>query len=281
MLVIGCGPVPQPFRVDTVSKQHAPALFPAEAMGIAVSRIGGPVPWVGDALAEAMAESLRDREVAASAKARNRLSLALSSEGHYETRQNGVGQLVIDWRLTARDGTLLGQRTDKLTPPEAFWHAPEQQMFKQIAESGAPAVVAWLRPYLIGSTITGPLTVAIAPVHGAPGNGNTALQAALHFSLRQRRVALTESLDTAEVTVFADAKVTPVDKTRDRVQLSWQLLARDGQLIGSIDQDNFVRSGRLNQRWGGIAVVAADAAADGVAILLRQLAQAMEARRQG
>jgi hypothetical protein len=85
-------------------------------------------------------------------------------------------------------------------------------------------------------------------------------------------VAIAEKPDDRESFVLTGkVQLSPPASGRQQVKVSWALLrAADGSQIGEISQENAVPAGSLDGPWGDIAFAVANAAAPGVAQLLRQ-----------
>lgn len=271
VVLAACGQVPQPFRPPDGSKRHNAFLIVPEAVGVTVRRIEGPVPWVGEALAEHMADALRKNAVPASARAANRASYVLESDGFQQLHGDRPPELVMSWRLSGPDGRRLGEHVSKVTPPDGFWDAPEPRMFDAIAAEAAPTVASWVLPRIEAEPSAALPAVALGPIEGAPGDGATALSRALTAILKRDSVEVLESPDETAVVVSADVEVRPVGGDLDRVSIVWRVADAAGRQIGTIGQENTVETGRLETRWGAVAFAAADGAASGVKDLLRQL----------
>ena len=277
LLLAACGPVPQPFRPDDDSKVHNPFLFVSDGAGVTVLRVEGPVPWVGEALAEQMALALRKYDVAASAQSSNRAAYVLASTGLQQLYDDKPSELVLTWTLADSGGTVIGEHELRMDPPEGFWHEPKAGMFKTVAERSAPAVANWIRPQIAGKG-DALAAVAIGLVDGAPGDGATALPTALAAFLKRDRVEIHTAQSPAPVTVTADVLVETAGGGADRVRIDWKVKLRDGRQLGVVSQDNLVPTGSLDAHWGGIAIAAADAASGGIKELLIELRRSEEQR---
>lgn len=110
-------------------------------------------------------------------------------------------------------------------------------------------------------------SIAVGEIAGAPGDGNRALASNLRGLLAETGYgALRRGSDAgAPYRVGAVVDVTPQPAAGgDLVRLSWRVATPDGAAIASIDQENLVPPGTLDQRWGEIAYFAAAAALEGI-----------------
>lgn len=270
MSVSACGSIPQPFRPAESSKKHNEFLLAPNSAGVVVRGIEGPVGWVGDALTEAMVAALRDRGIAAGSKWSNRLSLQLSGGGYQKLHPDRPPELVMTWTLAGSDGTIREQRETRTTPANDFWEQPTPAMFRDVADRNAEMVLSWIVPT---GRDQGPIdlkmpSLSIAPVEGAPGDGDISLGRAVELALKAERLPI---VDTGEgdLAVVSRIEVVPAPDNSEDVSITWILLKADGSEIGRVAQENRIPAGQLNGRWGAIAVAIADGAADGIARLAR------------
>lgn len=111
--------------------------------------------------------------------------------------------------------------------------------------------------------------IMIAGVQGAPGDGNTSLQAALQTIMTNAKIPLTDQLDGCVVAVTAEVSTLTKGQT-DEISIIWQVSAADGQVLGDVAQVNLVPAGSLDGAWGTDASLAARGARDGIVkIMLR------------
>ena len=264
-----CGQVPQPFRPDPGSKSHNEFLFIKPSVGVTVLQIEGPVDWVGKALAEAMAERLRQRGIAASTGASNRGSYFLAGSGYRSDLPGEEGVLILDWTLVDEQGSITGERQERLRPPSGFWEEPTQEMFEVVADRTAPTVAGWISPQLADRNAVYP-TVVIGGVTGAPLDGNQSLRRAIIQALAVRKVPLAESSDVMAVAIGASVRLTPATGTTDQIEIVWRVKEPDGTLIGEVKQANALDKATVSETWRVVAPLIADAAADGILGLVRQ-----------
>jgi hypothetical protein len=271
MAVQACGSIPQPFRPPEFSKQHNEFLLAPNSAGVVVRRIDGPVGWVGDALAQAMATALRDQGIVAGSRWSNQHSLRLSASGYQKLHLDRPPELVMTWSLADGQGNVKQRRETRTVPIDAFWETPTPDMFRAIAERNAEMVVSWIDPTRnerAPRLVVLP-SLSVAAIEEAPGDGATSLHGTILLALRAERIPVSSDGD-GELRVKPRIEVVPADTNTERVSITWILsVAADGAELGRVAQENTIPTGRLNGRWGAVAVAIADGAADGIAGLVR------------
>ncbi len=110
----------------------------------------------------------------------------------------------------------------------------------------------------------------VPPVNGAPGDGNTALAAALQRALKSQGVDTAPRDPAGAYTVKGDVKLGPPTAGKQSIQIVWTVLDADGKRVGTVSQKNTIPQGALNQRWGGTADSAARSAVGKVVSLMKQ-----------
>jgi len=108
----------------------------------------------------------------------------------------------------------------------------------------------------------------VAPVTGAPGDGQPALTRALQQRLSASGVKLARSRGRNVYTVQGQVSVKSAGGNRETVRIDWNVLDPNGKKLGTVSQQNTISKGSLNGPWGAIADAAAGAAADGIIKLL-------------
>jgi hypothetical protein len=257
LLTAACGPLPQPFEHGAKGAAYPLAEL---AIDVRVAPVGGLPASTGEALAKAVAENLGAYGVTAASQpgAASRFVL----RGTY-----GPDDDAVVWTLYDADGEVTGIHTQAIEVPPA--------------DAGAVRAAGWMPAKalaaLIGidaglTAVADPLArqgVFLTGVTGAPGDGDTALAKALRQALKDSPFG---SVDANAAAHFVRGTVTaaPLEDGRQRITIRWQVTDTDGREVGEANQENIVPAGRLDRRWGGVAVLAAQAAADGIAEIVRQ-----------
>lgn len=261
-----CQPLPQPFQADSRTKASSPLVRPIGETSIFVPPVAGLPAGQGTALASILADALAEKEVAASASARSRLSSVLTVA--VEPRGNEM-----TWRWTessfnggqAQDGGRpLGISPDRLAAGDA-------SAMKQAAATMAAAIAARLNESTIAAAQganAGPAKLAVQECEGAPGDGNRSLRQAMRELLilggqpPLPDPAGADFVITCKVQVWADGPAS------ERVTIEWALLASDGSRLGEVKQANRIPKGQLSQAWGNTAHIVAQGGWQGLSEII-------------
>jgi hypothetical protein len=110
--------------------------------------------------------------------------------------------------------------------------------------------------------------VVVAPVAGAPGDGQRSLTTALKKRLYAGGVKLANGTATGVYMVKGSVKLVDASGGKQSIRIDWLVLDPSGKKLGTVSQQNTIPKGSLNGPWGAIADAAAGAAADGIIKLL-------------
>ena len=117
----------------------------------------------------------------------------------------------------------------------------------------------------------GEVMAIVAPVSGAPGDGQSSLTAALKKRLYAGGVKLaggSGSNGRNVYTIKGNVSLTDATGGKQNIRIDWQVLDPSGKSLGTVSQQNMIPKGSLSGPWGAIADAAAGAAADGIIKLL-------------
>ena len=140
--------------------------------------------------------------------------------------------------------------------------------------SSAPVAVADRTPATTASTpvasVASPRAagVVVAPVAGAPGDGQRSLTTALKKRLYAGGVKLANGTAANVYMVKGSVKLVDASGGKQSIRIDWLVLDPSGKKLGTVSQQNTIPKGSLNGPWGAIADAAAGAAADGIIKLL-------------
>lgn len=113
------------------------------------------------------------------------------------------------------------------------------------------------------------ILVAVPEVTGAPGDGNSALPAAMRRELQSRGMKLIESNQPNAYTVRGTVELGDAEDGQQPITIRWLVLGPDGEpLKNAVVQRNKIREGSLDGSWGRVADIAAGEAAKAVAEIL-------------
>lgn len=267
----GCGTLPQPFlgnpgRVGRVLGQP-----PAPRLAIPPPR-SALLPAAGSArLAADLARQLRARTVPAFA----------------------LRPAATDWRLRVTAGAAHGTVTPRftlLTPagrpsgsiagapvPAAAWTGGDPALLDAAATAAAPRLARLLARVEVGilranphSLLNRPARVRVAPVVGAPGNGDRVLAAAMRHALAALHEDVLGPAGKADFLVRGAVRITPLPGGRQMVQLRWIVTNAAGREGGRVFQLNRITAGALDHDWSKVAPEIARQGAGGIAEVIRR-----------
>jgi hypothetical protein len=134
------------------------------------------------------------------------------------------------------------------------------------SSEGSPATTASAsRPTAASPKSAG---VIVAPVSGAPGDGQRSLTTALKKRLYAGGIKLANGTAENVYTVKGSVVLSDASGGKQSIRIDWLVLDPSGKRLGTVSQQNTIPRGSLNGPWGAIADAAAGAAADGIIKLL-------------
>ena len=110
--------------------------------------------------------------------------------------------------------------------------------------------------------------VLVAPVAGAPGDGQRSLTTALKKRLYAGGIKLANGTTENVYMVKGSVVLSDASGGKQSIRIDWLVLDPSGKRLGTVSQQNTIPRGSLNGPWGAIADAAAGAAADGIIKLL-------------
>ena len=110
--------------------------------------------------------------------------------------------------------------------------------------------------------------VVVAPVSGAPGDGQRSLATALKKRLYAGGVKLANGTSVNVYMVKGTVSIADASGGKQKIRIDWQVLDPSGKKLGTVSQQNTIPQGSLNGPWGAVAEVAASQAAAGIIKLL-------------
>ena len=267
-LVSSCGSIPQPFQKKTINNGVANFPIASNSAGILIKGIEGPVGWVGDAFAEAMASSLRRRGLVASSRSSNRLSLSLTANGYQQLYFDKPSELVISWLLVDNYGEIKGLRETRSTPPEDFWRNPSPEMFEVVAETNADQISNWLSPPSKPVKTNSYPTVRMIKIMNISSDDAVSLFSAIQTAMARRDIKVQKN-KPSDLTLELKIETEFIDAKMQKVRLDWKL-GTNTKKIGVVSQENIVETTKLQDAWESLATDIAIAASEGLFQLINQ-----------
>jgi len=300
-----CGDLPRPF--EGAGREGDPTLLELRDTGTVRVEAGDDLPDGASAhLARAMARALRKRDIPAYSDSLNGGDYILRPNVQASLIETGA-KLDVTWVLMRPDGLAIDTTrsvgelssnqwfANEPTGPEESDLAIPRDLVEKVRKldgieddplaktyDGLVALPADQIAFMItgdrSSFQAAPfMKIALIDFAGAPGDGNTAL-ARSAGALLQSKGIIVDSNEIGENSVILSATidVRPVEKaTReplDKVSIEWIIMEVDGTELGQMQQNNVVPHGRLDQYWGSVASLAAQAAVETLEGVLGQIA---------
>ena len=117
--------------------------------------------------------------------------------------------------------------------------------------------------------------VFLAPIDGAPGDGAEALASSMRASLSYLGIDVVAALGSDLMSILGSVRTTKIGR-QEVIEINWSLIQHDGDEIGLLTQENTVASGSLDGSWGEVAYLIAEAAAPGLALLIKEYSEALQ-----
>jgi len=240
-----CGPLPRPFK-DKTSNDLA---HPRDGVGVVVAPIAGGTPEFRNDLPDAVVKALHSINVPASVN--GDLDNAYLLEGRAFLHQ---GRVKVFWLLTNEEGVLVARRMVESDADRRAWEDARPKLLREIAGKTAFEIASRLKPMdAVAVQPERPLRIGLRDVAGAPGDGNVSLARAYREVFRQVQVPMVDDPAYADVLLTVTVKVEALTDRVDSVELLWELSAPDGEVYGTIRQQNNVPRGFLRSKWGRAA----------------------------
>lgn len=271
-LVAACQPLARPFQPEhkALTPSQLSALGPLS--GIVVAAPAGADAAVAALLPQRVAAALRERQVPATARADPYQRFALLSDIRTRSVQADAVEVAVRWTLRDPQGAVLTVWDQSMSADGAAWRLADPLVIEAFAAVAAMELAARIGSGELDSAReppTGVVSLAIAPIFGAPGDGNESLTQALADTLRIRGIDVA-AIDQ-NVTFFVSGGVTvSAVAGGERIDIVWWLLRSDGQEVGRVDQSNVLAPGALDGAWEDVAYAIAEGAADGILALLKR-----------
>ncbi|MDC0158193.1 hypothetical protein OAI47_00410 [Rhodospirillaceae bacterium] len=267
-LVSSCSSIPQPFQKKTINNRVTNLPIASSSAGILIKGIEGPVGWVGDAFAEAMARSLRRRGMVASSRSSNRLSLSLTANGYQQLYFDKPSELVISWLLVDSNGEIKGLRETRSIPPQDFWRNPSSEMFEIVSEANADLISSWLSPSSKSIKTNSYPTVRMTEIIDISSDDAASLFYAVQTAMAERNVKVQKN-EPSDLTLELKIKTAFIEPKKQKVRLNWELRTSTKK-IGVVSQENIIETTILKNAWKSLAKDIAIAASEGIFQLINQ-----------
>jgi hypothetical protein len=260
-----CQPLPHPFA-DDAPRPGSPILTLRDSSSVTIAPVQGAPRATAEKLGPAMAGALQQLEIPASDKTASRNSYELVGKISATPVSKDKTALVAVWDLRDPSGQSLGERTEWIEAPTRAWQEGEQDAVTRLAAASAARLAAILHDDVPTEVEAGGQTrLLISGVEGAPGDGTQSLSRAITEVLKRQDIAIvTDPEAKADLVLRAAVVVAKPKAGKQNVKIVWSVRRKNGDEIGTVDQENDVPAGFLDGPWGDIAYMVAVSAQDGI-----------------
>ena len=270
VVLTNCQPIPRIFQPDDKSRADFSDFAIADKLGVFVAGIDNAPPGLDQGLVAALVDRLQARDIAASATSANRGSYLLTCEAQLTEPRS----VTLFWRLIDAEGLVVGMVDQKSALDINAWAAGDPALVERIVGEAAPRLAAIIGdhdPAMLARATPGLLrAVYVAPVRGAPGDGNEALTNAMRRTLKAANLAISPDPPSIEINVRGDVSTVAGDAFEE-VTIRWRVVDASGAELGVVSQSNQVPAGSLDGAWGPIAMAVAQGGAEGVIRILSEI----------
>ena len=261
LLLASCGDLPEPFMGNPGATGRVLAQPPTPRL--AVPSPGNallPVAASGQFAGALVARLLLQEVPAVAGRVRaNDWQLVATAE------QRG-GDVVPKFRVLNPSGEEKGNIEGSPVPTEA-WAAAAPATLDRTARDAVPKISRLLTsiqhadPNSLYNRIA---KVQVAPVTGAPGDGNVSLTNQMKSHLAALGPMVQNDASGADFVVQGNVNLVPIAGKQQRVEIQWTVAAASGDERGKVVQLNDIPAGSLDHYWADVAIVVATEAAGGV-----------------
>lgn len=112
--------------------------------------------------------------------------------------------------------------------------------------------------------------VTVAPVIGAPSDGNRQLFSGMRRALGSSKIVVIDTPAADTFTVVGSVALTPIDDRSTQLAVKWTLKDPAGKEVGNVEQSNAVPLAATRGSWSGFGDIVAAAAVEGILELLEK-----------
>ena len=305
LTLAACGQSPRPFEHDD---SEAPVRqMPQDKVELAVAPPKNMPPGMANRVAAALAIELQSYGIVATVQP---ATAPIQVSGTMSTRDADSGiEVQIDWRIDGAPKSQDPATSRTRARPEDYAEASER-LVSRIAQQAAPRVAtlvgkpptfqarspgqvaagmsvaeepppdvgaAMAAANVPGSAPTPPpqqqqqqVRVMVAPVTGAPSDGNRQLYSGMRRALGSSKIVIVDAAGPDVFTVVGAVNLTPIDDRTGRLVIKWLLKDPAGKNVGDLEQANPVPLAAAKGSWAGFGDIVATAASEGVLELLEK-----------
>lgn len=272
LLLASCGDLPEPFLGNPGATARALAQPPTPRLAVPAPANALLSDGASKHFAGALAAGLQAQEIPAFADEVHK------SDWQLVTTAGQRGATVVpEFQVLNPQGQDKG--TVEGTPvPTQSWADASPATLRQAAADAAPKIASLLDSIQTAVLRADPNSlynrhakVEVAPVTGAPGDGDLSLTKQMKTHLGALGPLVQDTANGADFIVQGNVRMVPIPGDQQRVEIQWSVKTASGDERGKVVQLNEIPAGSLDRYWADVAVVVATEAAGGVNdVILRQ-----------
>jgi hypothetical protein len=305
LALAACGQPPRPFEHDD---SEAPVRqMPQDKVELAIAPPRYMPPGMANRVAAALAIELQSYGIVATvqpAPAPIQVSSTMSTRDAGET---GI-EIQIDWRIDGAPKSQEPATSKTRARPEDYAEASER-LVSRIAQQAAPRVATLIgkpptyqarSPGQVAAGMSVPeepppdtatamaaanvpgsaptptpqqqpqVKVMVAPVTGAPSDGNRQLFSGMRRALGSSKIVIVDADGPGVFTVVGTVSLTAIDDQKGQLVVKWLVKDPAGKNVGDLEQANPVPLAAAKGSWAGFGDIVATAASEGVLELLEK-----------
>ena len=261
VLLAACGDLPEPFLGNPGPTGRLLAQPPAPRLAVSPPGEALLPDEASRRYADALAAGLQAQEIPAFAD-----RIRPSDWQLVASAEQRSGSVVPLFRVLNPQGEDKGQ-TEGAPVPAGIWAAATQDTLDQTANDAAPRISNLLTgihhadPNSLYNRVA---KAQIAPVTGAPGDGNVSLTRQMKANLAALGPLVQDDAVGIDFIVQGTVRMVPIPGNQQRVEIQWSVMTPSGDERGKVLQLNEIPAGSLDHYWADVAVVVAKEAAGGV-----------------
>jgi hypothetical protein len=302
LALAACGQPPRPFEHDD---SEAPVrALPQDKTELAIAPPKNMPPEMAKRVAAALAVELQSYGIVAAVQP---AAAPIQVNGTMSTRDADLGiEIQIDWRVDGAPAAVEPATSKTRTRPEDYAEANER-LVSRIAQQAAPRVATLIgrpptflprspgqvaagvsvpmepdvAPALAAASVPGSaptppaqqqpqIKVLVAPVTGAPSDGNRQLYSGMRRALGSSKIVIVDAAGPDIFTVVGTVNLTAIDDQKGQLVIKWFLKDPAGKTVGDLEQSNPVPLAAAKGSWAGFGDIVATAASEGVLELLEK-----------
>lgn len=265
LALVACGPVPHAFKPDSDPEAHQAVIDRPFSRGVQVDPVDGAPKVMARLLARATADGFDEYNVPAGVAPFDNSEYILHGRAVKDTEPEAIPFVTINWQLSDLQGRVLADIVQPVDTTAFDWEFGSPKVITRVGEDiarRASAILAGIAPAEKGAQPQ--LGIFITPVEGTPGDGDVSLTRAIAEALKQRGTRLTRYRELARYVLEGTMSASEPHDGKQDIKILWRLSHTDGKEVGRATQENTVKAGLFEGKWGGTAALIAEAAVGGI-----------------